>query len=73
MIGILNSSSALLKWAVAGSVIADILVESESEIQIKRTIPHHEDNDRFEETFKKDKKNFSAAFLEVGNPFELTV
>ena len=64
-IGILDNEDALLKWAVAGPFISDMLQQSANDHELH----HHEDTYDFEKTFLKEKALLTTAFLEFGNPF----
>ena len=69
-IGILENESALLKWAVAGPTICDILKTSDSvEANVNELLHHHEDTKTFEVKFQKDKNAFTNAIEDLGNPF----
>ena len=70
-VGILDNEAALLKWAVASSIISEILQDQEpSNPKDKDILKHHENTKSFEEKFKKDKEAFQNAFLTYGNPFQ---
>ena len=66
-IGIFDNPKALLRWAVAGPIVAQICKDAEDDdVKEKK---HHEDNETFERNFRKDVKSLYDAFLEFGNPF----
>ena len=67
VIGILDNPTALLKWAICGPVISEILKEEEG-----GNLPelHHEDTASFEKDFCKDRDSLIASILEYRNPFE---
>ena len=67
VIGILDNPTALLKWAIIGPVISEILKEEEDGNLPKL---HHEDTASFEKDFRKDRDSSIASRLEYGNPFE---
>ena len=63
-IGIFDNPKALLRWAVAGPIVAQICKDAEDDdVKEKK---HHEDNETFE---RKDVNSLYDAFLEFGNPF----
>jgi len=66
-IGIFDNQKALLRWAVAGPIVAQICKDVEGEEVNEKK--HHEDNDSFEKKFRKDVKSLYDAYLEFGNPF----
>lgn len=68
VIGILDNPTALLKWAISGPVISEILNNEEHDIILAEL--HHEDTKSYEEDFRKDRESFIASMLEYGNPFE---
>ena len=70
IIGILNNPTALLKWAICGTVICQMLKEGEETDDGHSPSLHHEDNDTFEEKFQHDRELLVASFQEQGNPFE---
>ena len=57
----------MLKWAIWGPVISEILKEEED-----GNLPqlHHEDTASFERNFRKDRDSLIASILEYGNPFK---
>ena len=65
--GILDNPTALLKWAICGLVISEILKEEED-----GNLPelYHEDTASFEKDFGKNRDSLVASILEYGNPFE---
>ena len=67
VIGIFDNPTALLKWAIWGPVISEILKEEED-----GNLPqlHHEDTASFERDFRKDRDSLIASILEYGNPFK---
>ena len=67
VIGILDNPTVLLKWAIIGPVISEILKEEEDGNLPKL---HHEDTASFEKDFRKDRDSSIASRLEYGNPFE---
>ena len=67
VIGILDNPTVLLKWAIIGPVISEILKEEEDGNLPKL---HHEDTASFEKDFRKDRDSLIASILEYGNPFE---
>ena len=70
IIGILDNPTALLKWAICGPVICEMLKEGEETEKGHSPSLHHEDNDTFEEKFQHDRDLLVASFQEQGNPFE---
>ena len=66
-IGIFGNPKTLLRWAVAGSIVAHICKDAEEE-EVKEK-KHHEDNDSFEAKFREDVQSLYDAFNEFGNPF----
>ena len=69
-IGILENESALLKRAIAGPTICDILKMSDSvKANVNELLHHHEDTKTFEVKFQKDKNAFANAIEDLGNPF----
>ena len=72
IIGILDNPNALLKWAISGPVISEIL-SNEKEEKEKDCIfaeLHHEYTKSHEKAFQRDRKGFITSMLEYGNPFE---
>ena len=67
VIGILVNPTALLKWAICGPVISEILKEEED---VNLPELHHEDTVSFEKDFWKDRDSVIASMREYGNPFE---
>ncbi len=67
VIGILDNPTALLKWAISGPVISQMLNEERTD-----NIPalHHEDTSSHEKHFRQDRDAFIASMLDYGNPFE---
>ena len=67
VIGILDNRTALLKWAICGPVISEILKEEQD-----GNLPelHHEDTASFEKDFRKDRDSLIASILEYGSPFK---
>ena len=69
-IGILENETALLKWAVAGPIISDVLNQADQDLPNSQKPPkHHEDTDLYEKNFRKDQNSFLGALMEYGNPF----
>ena len=69
-IGILDNDAALLKWAIAGPIISEILNEADGSLSPSvNQSKHHEDTDLFEKNFQKDRNAFLTLFTEYGNPF----
>lgn len=69
-IGLLENDAALLNWAISSPIISDMLSQSEDHTCRQDDRPkHHEDTNCFEDGFKKDRKAFLNAFLQLGNPF----
>ena len=66
-IGIFDNPKTLLRWAVAGPIVAQICRDAEEE-EVKEK-KHHEDNGSFEAKFRKDIQSLYDAFNEFGNPF----
>ena len=66
-IGILYNPNALLRWAVAGPVVAQICQDAENIDATRHN--HHEDTDTYEREFRCDFDSLYVAFLELGNPF----
>ena len=67
VIGIFDNPTALLKWAIWGPVISEILKEEEDG---NLSQLHHEDTASFEKDFRKDRDSLIASILEYGNPFK---
>ena len=67
VIGILDNPTALLKWAIIGPVISEILKEEEDGNLHEL---HHADTASFEKDFRKDRDSLIASRLEYGDPFE---
>ena len=67
-IGIFDNPGALLRWAVAGPMIGNILTKSED--RDAENVHHHEDTDAYEKTFRSESEAVYLAFLEYGNPFK---
>ena len=65
-IGIFDNPKTLLRWAVAGPIVAQICTDTEEE-EVKEK-KHHEDNDSFVAKFRKDVQSLYDAFNEFGNP-----
>ena len=67
VIGILDNPTALLKWAISGPAISQMLKEESND-----NLPelHHEDTSSYEKGFRQDRDAFIASILEYGNPFE---
>ena len=60
-IGILDNPNALLRWAVAGHIVAQICKDGEA---INETIhTHHEDTHSFEQKYRTDLDALYSAFL----------
>ena len=57
----------MLKWAIWGPVISEILKEEEDG---NLSQLHHEDTASFERDFRKDRDSLIASILEYGNPFK---
>ena len=64
-IGIMDNKSKLLRWAVAGPIIADML-NVQGEMNNGEICSHHEDNDNFEASFKSDIEALTQASTECG-------
>ena len=71
-IGILENQNALLKWAVAGPIISDMLKENEGEhmVDLATFHSHHEYTEAFEKAFRVDAETLLNAYIECGNPFQ---
>ena len=68
--GILENETALLKWAVAGPIISDLLNQADQDLPNPQKPPkHHEHTDLYEKNFRKDRNSFLGALMEYGNPF----
>ena len=67
VIGILVNPTVLLKWAICGPVISEILKEEED---VNLPELHHEDTVSFEQDFWTDRDSVIASMREYGNPFE---
>ena len=69
-IGILKNETALLKWAVAGPFISNLLNQAGQDLPNPQKPPkHHEDTDVYGKNFRKDRNSFLGALIEYGNPF----
>ena len=69
-IGILENEAALLKWAVAGLMISDMLETANLfENKPNEVYDHHEDTKLFQDKFYNDKKVFKETLENLGNPF----
>ena len=67
-ISILDNPNALLRWAVAGHIVAQICIDGEA---INETIHiHHEDTHSFEQKYRTDLDALYSEFLDLGNPFK---
>ena len=67
-IGILDNPNALLRWAVAGPIVAQIFKDGAAINE--RIHIHHEDTRSFEQKFCTDLDSLYSAFLDFGNPFK---
>ena len=68
--GILENKRALLKRAVAGPIISDLIDQANQDLQNPEKPPkHHENTDLCEKNFSNDRKSFLGALMEYGNPF----
>ena len=68
--GILDNQTSLIKWAVAGPIISQILRNANNDESFDASALHHEDTSLFEKTFREDRDAFLRVFLECGNPFK---
>ena len=69
-IGILENKTALLKRAVVGPIISDIIDQADQDLQNPEKPPkHHEDTDLCEKNFSNARNSFLGALMEYGNPF----
>ena len=67
--GRLENETALLKWAVAGSNISDLLNQADQDLpNPQKPQKHHEDTDLYETNFRKHRNSFLRALMEYGNP-----
>ena len=69
-IGISENEATLLKWAVAGPMISDMLeTASLFENKPNEIYDHHDDTKLFQDKFHNDKKVFKETLENFGNPF----
>ena len=69
-IGILENEATLLKWAVAGLMISDMLETADLfENKPNKVYDHHEGTKLFQDKFHNDKKVFKETLENLGNPF----
>ena len=67
---ILENEATLLKWAVAGPMIRDMLETFDLfENKPKDIYDHHEDKKLFQDKFHNEKKVFKETLEHLGNPF----
>jgi hypothetical protein len=64
VIGILDNPTALLKWAISGPIISQML-EEENNGNLSEL--HHEDTSSYEKCFRRDRDAFITSMLEYGN------
>lgn len=69
-IGILENETTLLKWAVAGPIMSDLLNQTDQDLHNTQKLPkYHGDTDLYEKNFKNDRNSILEALMEDGNPF----
>ena len=70
VIGISENETALLKWAVAGPFINDLLNQANEDLPNPRKPPKpHRDTDLYEKNFRKNRSSFLGALMEYEKPF----
>ena len=57
VIGILDNPKALLKWAISGPVISELLTHDNDDNDEFLAELHHEDTESFEEEFRRDESH----------------
>ena len=63
-IDILENEIALLKWAVAGPIISDLLNQADQDLpNPQKPSKHHEDTDLCENNFRKDRNSFLGTLI----------
>ena len=64
-IGIFTNPKAILEWSLTSSFISDMLLEKNED----DSSLHHENNDRYETTYRNDCDSLYKSWKSFGNPF----